>query len=532
MSTTGETARGAQNVAAQGSIVSAMTMLSRISGLLRDMVLSYFFGATNVADAFFVAFRIPNFFRRLFAEGAFNQAFVPVLAEYSQRPAAELRRFVAVMAGNLSAVLLPVVLIGVLCAPALVMVFAPGFWDDGGRYQIAVDMVRITFPYLGFISLTAFAGAVLNCHHRYAVPAFTPVLLNLSLISAVLFAADLFAEPVLALAWGVLVAGFVQLAFQLPALQRFGMVVRPRVEFRDPGARQVGRLLGPALFAASVNQINSLIDTMLASTLVVGSISWLYYSDRLFELPIGVVAIALGTVLLPNLSRLHTANEEVDEDAAAHERARARFGAMLDWGMRVGALLGLPAAVALFGLSVPLIATIFLRGELTDVDTLMAALSLQAFALGLPALVWVKVLAPGYFARQDTATPFRFATLSVATNVTLNLAMFWWLGHVGLALATSAAGWVNALLLLRGLVRTGHYQPGRALLLTVVRAGAGATAMLGAILWLIPAAPEWLAMGELDRVAWMAAAVALGVAVYVITLLLFGERPRHVLHRA
>lgn len=511
--------QSSQNVAAQGGIVSSMTMVSRILGLVRDMVLSYFFGATNVADAFFVAFRIPNFFRRLFAEGAFNQAFVPVLAQYRAGDTAGLKVFVGAMAGNLSVALLPVVLIGVVCAPALVMVFAPGFWNDDARYELARDMVRITFPYLGFISLTAFAGAVLNSHHRYAIPAFTPVLLNLSLISAVLFAADLFATPVLALAWGVLLAGVLQLAFQLPALQRLGMIVRPRLDFRHPGVRQVGRLLGPALFAASVHQVNSLIDTMLASTLIVGSISWLYYSDRLFELPIGVVAVALGTVLLPNLSRL---------DAAG---ARQQFSDTLDWGMRLGVLLGLPAAAALYGLAVPLIATIFQRGELTAFDATMAALSLQTFAIGLPALIWVKVLAPGYFARQDTATPFRFASISVVTNITLNLALFSWWGHVGLALATSVAGWVNAMLLLRGLIRSGHYAPGRALLATCARATVGALVMLAVVLALAPDANAWLAAGELARIQWLGAAVAGGAVVYLLSLLLLGERPRHVLHR-
>jgi putative peptidoglycan lipid II flippase len=510
----------AQNVAAQGGIVSSMTMLSRILGLVRDMVLSFFFGASNVADAFFVAFRIPNFFRRLFAEGAFNQAFVPVLAEFRGGDRAELKHFIARMAGNLSVVLLPVVLIGMVCAPALVMVFAPGFWQDDARYELTRDMVRITFPYLGFISLTAFAGAVLNSHHRYAIPAFTPVLLNLSLISAVLFAADLFATPVLALAWGVLLAGLLQLAFQLPALQRLGLIVRPRVDFKHQGVRQVGRLLGPALFAASVHQINSLIDTMLASTLVVGSISWLYYSDRLFELPIGVVAVALGTVLLPNLSRL---------DASG---ARRQFSDTLDWGMRVGVLLGIPAAAALYGLAVPLIATIFLRGEMTPFDTVMAALSLQAFAIGLPALIWVKVLAPGYFARQDTATPFRFASISVVTNVTLNLALFSWWGHVGLAFATSVAGWVNALLLLRGLLRDGRYQPGRGLFLACVRASVSSAVMLALVFMLVPDAGQWLEADEFTRLQWLALAVAGGALVYVLGLLILGERLRYVMHRA
>lgn len=508
-----------QNVAAQGGIVSGMTMVSRVLGLVRDMVLSYFFGATNVADAFFVAFRIPNFFRRLFAEGAFNQAFVPVLAQYREGTRTELKLFVAAMAGNLSAVLVPVVLVGVVCAPALVMVFAPGFWADDDRYALTRDMVRITFPYLGFISLTAFAGAVLNSHHRYAIPAFTPVLLNLTLISAVLFAADLFSTPVLALAWAVLLAGFLQLAFQLPALQRLGLIVRPRLDFKHVGVRRVGRLLGPALFAASVSQINSLIDTMLASTLVVGSISWLYYSDRLFELPIGVVAVALGTVLLPNLSRL---------DASG---ARQQFSDTLDWGMRVGVLLGVPAAAALYGLALPLIATIFLRGELTQMDTMMAALSLQAFAIGLPALIWVKVLAPGYFARQDTASPFRFAAISVVTNITLNLALFSWWGHVGLALATSVAGWVNAGLLFRGLLREGHYSPGRGLALSTGRALASSAVMLGAVVTLAPGAGEWLVADEFTRIQWMLAAVGGGSVIYLLGLFVLGERLKYVLHR-
>ncbi|MCZ6709052.1 MAG: murein biosynthesis integral membrane protein MurJ, partial [Gammaproteobacteria bacterium] len=281
-----------QNVTAQGGVVSGMTLLSRISGLIRDMVLSYFLGAQNIADAFFVAFRIPNFFRRLFAEGAFNQAFVPVLARYRGAGIDDLKIFVRIIEGNLILALTPVVAIGMLFAPVLVFVFAPGFSADGVRFSLASDMLRVTFPYLGFISLTALAGAVLNSHHRYAIPAFTPVLLNLSLIGAVLFATDLFATPVYALAWGVLVAGVVQLAFQAPALQRLGLLVAPRVSVAHPGARQVGRLLLPAVFAASFSQINALIDTILASTLITGSISWLYYSDRLLELPIGLVAVA------------------------------------------------------------------------------------------------------------------------------------------------------------------------------------------------------------------------------------------------
>ena len=297
----------AQNVTAQGGVVAGMTLLSRISGFGRDMVLANFFGASEVADAFFVAFRIPNFFRRLFAEGAFNQAFVPVLTRYKARTVAELRLFVAVVAGNLTLALLFVVIAGVVLAPGLVAVFAPGFAGDEQRFALTTDMLRITFPYLGFISLTAFAGALQNSQHRYAIPAFTPVLLNLTLISAMLFAADLFTNPVFALAWGVFAAGLVQLLFQFPSIWRLNLVVAPRVSTRHEGAKQVGRLLVPAVLAASVSQINTLIDTILASTLLTGSISWLYYSDRLMELPIGLVAVALGTVLLPNLSRLDAA---------------------------------------------------------------------------------------------------------------------------------------------------------------------------------------------------------------------------------
>jgi len=508
-----------QNVAAQGGIVSGMTLLSRISGLIRDMVLSYFLGAQNIADAFFVAFRIPNFFRRLFAEGAFNQAFVPVLARYRGAGIDDLKTFIGIIQGNLILALAPVLAIGTLFAPALVMVFAPGFWGDDVRFGLASDMVRITFPYLGFISLTAFAGAVLNSHHNYAVPAFTPVLLNLSLIGAVLFAADFFATPVYALAWGVLVAGVVQLAFQGPALQRLGLLIGPRVSRTHPGARQVGRLLLPAVFAASVSQINALIDTMLASTLMTGSISWLYYSDRLLELPVGLVAVALGTVLLPNLSRL---------DAIG---AREQFSDTLDWGMRMGIVLGVPAAAALYTLATPLIATIFLRGALTPFDAVMASLSLQAFAVGLPALVMVKVLAPGYFARQDTARPFRFAAVAVATNIGLNLALFSWMGHVGLAIATSAAAWVNALLLLRGLVHEDRYHPGRHFLLTAVRALVAAAVMVAALRWCLPSSERWLVVGDLERAGWLGMTVMGGGGLYLACLLLLGERLRNLRHR-
>jgi putative peptidoglycan lipid II flippase len=514
-----------QNVAAQGSVVAGMTLISRISGFARDMVLSHFFGAGAQADAFFVAFRIPNFFRRLFAEGAFNQAFVPVLAEYKDQQRERFLEFVAAVFGNLAMAVWAVVLVGVVFSPALVSVFAPGFWNDPEQFAMATAMLRITFPYLGFISLTAFAAALLNSHHRYAIPAFTPVLLNICLIAAMLLADQVFAEPIYALAWGVFIAGLAQLAFQVPALGRLGLLVQPRLSLAHPGVRQVGRLLMPAIFAASASQINTLVDTILASTLMTGSISWLYYADRLLELPVGLVAVALGTVLLPNLSRLVSSDD------------RSGFAATLEWGLRMGGILGLPAAAALYVLALPLVATLFQHGAMSELDARMASLALQAFAVGLLPMILVKVTAPAYFARQDTATPFRFAVIAVLSNIVLNLALYSWLGHVGLALATAAAAWVNALLLLRGLTgrdvpELRRYRPGRALGLTIVRSSLAAGAMAAALWHWLPADVEWLAASLWTRAAWLTAAVGGGAAGYVALLVVLGERPHMLAHRA
>ncbi|MFV2089981.1 MAG: murein biosynthesis integral membrane protein MurJ [Pseudomonadales bacterium] len=509
-----------QNVAAQGGIVAGMTMLSRLSGFVRDVMLSNFFGASGVADAFFVAFRIPNFFRRLFAEGAFNQAFVPVLARFRDGSRVELLEFVRVMTGNLGAAMLVVVPLGILIAPGLIMLFAPGFWQDPERFNLARDMVQITFPYLGFISLTAFAGAMLNSHHRYAIPAFTPVLLNLSLIGSILLAAGWFDEPVFALAWGVLFAGVAQFLFQLPALGRLGLIVVPKVSREHEGARRVGILLVPAVFAASVSQINALIDTMLASTLMTGSISWLYYSDRLLELPIGLVAVALGTVLLPNLSRLDS------------EKNLDGFREMLDWGVRVGFFFGVPAAAALYVLAVPLVSTIFMHGALTAFDARMASLSLEAFAVGLLPLVVVKVLAPAYFAQENTRTPFRIGVIAVLVNIVLNLALFRVMGHVGLAFATSVAACVNAYLLWRGLLLTGRSRLTALTGRSMGRCGVATGAMVVVLWWVTPAADGWLSAAVLERSLWLLRSVVAGMGVYLAVIWLIGGRMSHLKHVA
>ena len=518
-------AKAPSDVAAQGVVVGGMTVLSRISGLVRDIVLSHVLGAAGVADTFFLAFRIPNFFRRLFAEGAFAQAFVPVLASYREDgDEAALRKFVGVMAGNLGTALLGATALGVVGAWPLAALFMWGLMDLPERFAFAVDLTRIVFPYLALVSLAAFAGAVLNATNRYAVPAFTPVLLNVALIAAALLGAATAAPGATtvgyALAWGVLAAGAAQLLFQMPSLARIGLLSLRRPDWAHPGARKVGRLLVPAVFAASAGQINILVGTMLAALLEEGSPSWLYYADRLMELPIGIVAVALGTVLLPNLSRLHSAGRQ-DE-----------YNATLDWGMRSGVLLGVPATAALALLALPMVATIFLHGETVARDAEMIAAALRAFAIGLVPLVLVKIAAPGYLARQNAKTPAKFAAAAVATNVAGSLATFTWLGHIGLALATSAAAFVNAGLLIGGLLHAGHYRPSRRLARTVLATAVATTAMSAALVVALPNSGWWLAAGHWERIGALAGLVVGGFCVYAAVAFACGIRPRQLRHRA
>lgn len=506
------------NLVRQGTVVSSMTMLSRISGFGRDVVLSHFFGAAAAADAFFVAFRIPNYFRRLFAEGAFAQAFIPVLADYNDGPVERLKHFVRVMAGNLLLVVSLVTLVGVLAAPLFVVVFAPGFSAQSEQFALTAELLRVTFPYLVFISLTAFASAVLNSKGQFAIPAFTPVLLNLCLIVAALAVTPLFETKVMGLAWGVFAAGILQFLFQLPAIRRLELLSRPRLDFNDPGASQVGRLLLPAVVAASASQINTLIDTMLASTLVTGSISWLYYADRLLELPVGLVAVALGTVLLPNLSRLHATGEPES------------FSTTLDWGVRMAIVLGLPAAAALYVLALPLVSGIFLHGQMTSYDVQMSALAVKAFSAGLVGILLVKVLAPGYFARKDTRTPLNFAFIAVGLNVVLNLSLYKIMGHVGLALATSAAALVNGALLLRGLIRRGVYKPSALASKTLLQTCAGVLAMVAVLVGLGPVESYWLQAAMVDRWLWIGVLCVAGAAAYACVAMLCGLRLASLKH--
>ncbi|NWN92641.1 murein biosynthesis integral membrane protein MurJ [Marinobacter adhaerens] len=501
-------------------LVGIMTMLSRVLGLVRDIVIARYFGAGAGADAFFVAFKIPNFLRRLFAEGAFSQAFVPVLSSYREnQPVSEVKRLVDAVAGSLGLVLLGITLVSMLGAPLLTAVFAPGFLGDEVKFALTSDMLRITFPYLLMISLTAFAGGILNSYDRFAVPAFTPVLLNLAMIGAAVYLTPLMSEPVMALAWGVFIAGALQLFFQLPFLMRLGLMPRPRVDYRHEGVSRILKLMLPALFGVSVSQINLLLDTVLASFLETGSVSWLYYSDRLSELPLGVFGIAIGTVILPSLSRKHA--------AASSEQ----FAATLDWAVRAVLLIGVPAAIALALLAEPLIATLFHYGEVTDRDVMMSARSLRAYSAGLLAFMIIKVLAPGFFARQDTRTPVKIGVIAMVANMVFNLVLVFPLAHAGLALATSLSAWLNATLLWRGLRREGAWksQPGWGKFL--VQIGLANGAMVAVILWLNSSVWRWLTAEAIERSLYMAMLVVAGGGTYFIVLALSGVRIRHFRQR-
>jgi len=500
-------------------VVSAFTMLSRVLGLVRDMVIAQAFGATAAADAFFVAFKIPNFMRRLFAEGAFAQAFIPVLSEYkAEHPKDMVRLLVSRAAGSLGLGLVGLSVFAVTAAPYLIMVFAPGFISDPPKLALAGEMLRLTFPYLFLISMTALAGSILNSYGKFAVPAFTPVLLNICLIGSALFLPGLFQEPVMALAWGVLIAGIAQFMFQLPFLARIDMLPAPVVDYKHPGVRKILKLMVPALFGVSVSQINLLLDTILASFLVSGSVSWLYFSDRLVELPLGVIGIALATVILPNLSAKHA------------EKSTEGFSKTLDWAARVVLVAGVPSALALVVLAEPIIITLFQRGEFDALAVTNTAASLRAYSLGLVAFMLIKVLAPGYFARQDTKTPVKVGIIAMAVNMGLNLALIIPLAHVGLALATSLSAFLNAGLLFLGLRRDGifHFQPGwLKFLLGLLVASVG---MVLILLWIKDSPEVWLARDAGQRVVWITALVLAGSGSYFAILFGAGLRFKDLRH--
>ena len=503
------------------AVVGSMTMLSRVLGLLRDIAIAGLVGANANADAFFIAFKVPQFLRRLFAEGAFSQAFVPVLAEYRQRGSqAAVQDLLNRVAGVLGGSLILVTGLMVLAAPLVTMLFAPGFVGHPVKYQLTVELIRITFPYLFLISMAGFCAAVLNSFGRFAVPAIAPVWLNLSLIGAAVLAAPLLDEPVYALAWAVLLAGVVQLLFQLPFLYRLEMLPKPIWDTRDEGVRRIMTLMVPALFGVSVSQINLLLDTVLASFLPTGSVSWLYYSDRLTELPLGVFGIAIATVILPSLSR---------QQAKASSR---EFSSTLDWAMRTVMTIGIPASLALLVLAEPILICLFHYGALQVHDVYMASLSLRAYCLGLLPFMLVKILAPGFYARQNLRTPVKIGIIAMAANMVLNLVLviplhvYWQIGHVGLALATSLAAFLNAGLLFLGLRREGVFQWTPGWRVVLLRLLAASSLMIAVLLWLVPPIEQWLAWQWWERALQLGLLVAAGLAAYLGVQLAMGLRGR------
>ena len=510
----------ATNLAGKGLLVASLTGTSRVFGLVRDVVVSYFLGAGPIADAFFVAFKVPNFFRRLFAEGAFQQAFIPVLTDYKESHSeTTVQEFVRTVSGTFAFVLLLISLVGCLLPSQLITLFTFGAWSGEDRYAVAVDLLRIMFPYLALIALTAFAGSVLNSYQRFAVSAGAPVLLSVSVVVAAIWGALLAGHVAYAMAWGVLVAGVLQLLVHLPSLARLKLLRLPKVNFGDTGVKRVMKLIVPGVYAASAGQINILVGTILCAQLTVGTVSWFYYADRLIQLPMALLAVALQTILLPNLSRLVSNGQE---DA---------FKETLDWGMRVGILLGLPASVALYWICEPILATIFLRGAFTAADLAMTAVALQTFSIGLLPLVLTRVAGPAYFSRQDMHTPFVYATVGVGVNIAVSLATFWWLGLLGIACATVVAAFVHCYLLIRGLIVSGHYRPTKNLARFAVTSIVGCTVMvLG--LWLVsPAHDVWIDGSELVRVGWLVLMVSAGLGLYAITIVACGVRLRSVIHR-
>ncbi|WP_411727854.1 murein biosynthesis integral membrane protein MurJ [Methyloglobulus sp.] len=494
-------------------VVSSMTLISRLLGFVRDMLIARLFGADLATDAFFVAFKIPNFLRRLFTEGAFAHAIVPVMAN-RQGDKAALREFIGKTAGTLAVWVILITLLSMVLAPLLVLVLAPGFAWQGQQYELAVTLLRITLPFGLCIVLVAYAGAVLNAHEHYAIPALTPIFLNICMIAAALWLAPLMDVPITALAWGVFAAGVVQLLFQVPSLIRLGLLPKLSVQFKDPDVSRVIKLLLPAIFSASVTQVNLLLDTLIASFLVSGSVSWLYYSDRLVEFPLGILGMGLATVILPSLANNHAA-----DDTAA-------FSATLDWGLRLVLLVGMPATIGLFILAEPMLSTLFQYNEFTVNDVHKAGQSLKAYSVGLLGYLFIKILIPGFTSRQDLNTPVRYGIYAMIISLALNVALVFPLAHAGLALATSLGAFFNAMLLLNKLLQEKAYQPRNGWLLFLGRVTLASAAMAAGLCYFVDDG-WWNQWESADRIINLVKWISIGCIVYALALTLSGLRIRH-----
>ncbi|ARC18170.1 murein biosynthesis integral membrane protein MurJ [Vibrio parahaemolyticus] len=503
-----------------GMIVSAMTLISRVLGLVRDVVVANLMGAGASADVFFFANKIPNFLRRLFAEGAFSQAFVPVLTEnHAQGDMDKTRELIARAAGTLGVIVSIVTVLGVLGSGVVTALFGFGWfldWIHGGpaaeKFELASLMLKITFPYLWFITFVALSGAILNTLGKFAVSSFTPVFLNVMIILAAWCISPQMSQPEIGLAIGVFLGGLVQFLFQIPFLIKAGVMVKPKWGWRDPGVVKIRTLMIPALFGVSVSQINLLFDTFIASFLQTGSISWLYYSDRLLEFPLGLFGIAIATVILPALSRKH-----VDSQSEG-------FAHTMDWGVRMVTLLGIPAMLGLMALAKPMLMVLFMRGEFSPQDVHQASLSLLAYASGLLNFMLIKVLAPGYYSRQDTKTPVKYGIIAMVTNMVFNAIFAYFYGYVGLAIATALSAFVNMALLYRGLHIAGVYQITKRTVFFIIRLVIAGAAMVAAILWQLEDMSVWLEWSFAHRSGMLGMLIGLGAAVYLAVLFLTGVR--------
>lgn len=497
------------------STVSSLTLLSRVAGLVRESLKAFAFGAGVQMDAFEAAFRLPNILRRLFADGAFSQAFVPILAEYQRARGDAATRDLVGKVGSLMAMTLIVVsVLGIVAAPWLVYALASGFERTPGKVELTTQLIRIMFPYILFVSLVSLAGGVFNVYRRFAIPAFTPVLLNVSMIVAAIFVAPHVDPPILALAWGVAAGGVAQLALQIWPLARLHMLPRPSFSWRDEGVRRVIGAMGPAVLGVSAAQISALINTQLAAYLGNGRISWISYADRLMEFPSALLGVALGTILLPSLAKHH------------HDANYAQYSELLDWGMRLAFLLALPAALALALLSVPMITTLYQYGRFTINDVWQTRAALMGYSVGLLGLIAVKILAPGFYARQNMKTPVKIAFLTVLFAQTLAVILMFQIGHAGLTLATSLGACFNATLLYVSMRRAGHYVPraGWSAFLTKVIA---ALIVLGVVLWFAPGEDAfWIHAGLWSKVGRLSWVLAAGVVSYFAALWLMGFRLR------
>ncbi len=514
-----------------GMIVSVMTLVSRVLGLVRDVVIANVMGAGAMSDVFLLANKIPNFLRRLFAEGAFAQAFVPVLSEYQikdeqnaqengkQNNHQQTRLLIAQVSGTLGVIVSIVTLFGVIASPVIVILFGTGWFVDwfndapgGEKFTLASNLLAITFPYLWFISFAALTGAVLNTMGRFAVGAFTPVLLNVAIIGMAIFGSPYTESPAHALAWGVFLGGLIQFLFQIPFMFKAGMLVKPKWAWHSEGVSKIRKLIVPALFGVSVTQINLLLDTIIASFLITGSISWLYYADRLLEFPLGLFGIGIATVILPSLARLHSKNSP------------AEFSATLDWGIKVISLFGWPALAGLMVLAQPIIMVLFMRGEFSQQTVLQVSMALFAYLSGLLSFMFIKILAPGYYARQDTKTPVKIGIIAMVANMVFNLMLAPFIGYVGLALATTLSATLNAWLLYRGLKAQGVYELSVKTLIFIGKIVLSAAVMALVVYQLSADFDVWLVMSFLEQVQQLSLCIGLGVVSYLMMIILLGIR--------